>query len=158
MRVGFTGTQFGPQSPEQSYTVIELLSEFYTEGSVLHHGKCIGWDDQAARFARVLGYRLAGHPPIMTSKVCSVVSDFEYPPLNYIERDHRIVDDTQLLIAAPHTMHEILRSGTWATIRFAVRRRKPGFVVWPNGELTELHRSVSTGGLSPIRSQAALSS
>jgi hypothetical protein len=43
------------------------------------------------------------------------------------------------MFATPHTQHEIIRSGTWATIRHAIKEALPVLIVWPNGKLT-LHR------------------
>jgi hypothetical protein len=39
------------------------------------------------------------------------------------------------VIAAPMSSAEILRSGTWATIRYARKAGKPVLIIWPNGEL-----------------------
>lgn len=145
MDLGFTGTQQGPMSREQSYTVIELIAGFRRGRKLrFHHGCCIGWDDQAARFARLLGYRLIGHPPMNTEKMCSVVNDENFPPDGYISRDHHIVQVSRILIAAVKRNHEELRSGTWATVRYAAKIGRPGLVVWPNGDLTPLERAVSS--------------
>jgi hypothetical protein len=54
-------------------------------------------------------------------------------------RNEIIVDKSTLLLATPHTQHEIIRSGTWHTIRCAIRAGKPVIIVWPNGKQT-LHR------------------
>lgn len=142
--VGFTGSQHAKMTRIQAFTVIEMLFELFDEGAQFHYGCCINRDDQAARIAKTFGYKLMGHPPRDKSKVGSVVNDFNYPELPYLERNHRIVDDTRLLIAAPITSYEVLRSGTWATVRFAVKRKKPGFVVYPDGEFSPLERTVST--------------
>lgn len=144
-RVGFTGSRRARMTLLQLRTFFVLLSELRDIGPApeFHHGCCISRDDQAARIAKCLGYRLFGHPPTKQDFIGTVKNDFDYPKLSYLERNHRIVDATQLLLAAPLTNYEQIRSGTWATVRFAVRRKKPGFVIWPSGELTPLARAVA---------------
>ena len=36
------------------------------------------------------------------------------------------------LIACPHQMSEVLRSGTWSTVRFARKIKKRVVMVWPH--------------------------
>lgn len=60
-------------------------------------------------------------------------------PGGYLKRDDALVDGATLLLAFPETMNEVLRSGTWSTIRRAWKRditvmyfpldNKPGPVV-----------------------------
>jgi hypothetical protein len=54
------------------------------------------------------------------------------PPL---ERNKHIVHNCGWLIAAPKEDSETLRSGTWATIRYARKLRRPITIVFPNGEV-----------------------
>lgn len=143
MKVGFTGSQHAPMRPRQLAVVIDVLFELCTAGAEFHHGCNRMRDDKIARIAKLLGYRLVGHPPTDKSKVGKVVNDYDLPDLPYLERNHRIVDDTDVLIAAPLTSYEQLRSGTWSTVRFAAKRWKPGLVVYPNGLVSPLQRSVS---------------
>ena len=54
----------------------------------------------------------------------------ELPPL---VRNHKIVGAVHLLIATPKTDKEELRSGTWATIRYAKKVRLSTCIVYPDG-------------------------
>lgn len=54
------------------------------------------------------------------------------PPL---ERNCIMVRRCNVLIATPRGFAEELRSGTWATIRFARKIGRPIRVVWPDGRL-----------------------
>lgn len=58
-------------------------------------------------------------------------------PAPYLERNAAIVQSTLELIATPGETVEQVRSGTWATIRQARRRRRPTTIVWPDGTYTE---------------------
>lgn len=39
------------------------------------------------------------------------------------------------LVAAPYTVAEITRSGTWATVRYARNVNRPIWIIYPNGDL-----------------------
>lgn len=46
-------------------------------------------------------------------------------PGGYLKRDDALVEGADLLLAFPETMNEVLRSGTWSTIRRAWKRDVP---------------------------------
>lgn len=96
-------------------------------GSEFHHGDCVGGDEEAHEIALALGFRIVVHPPLNRSKRAFCTGAFQVlKPKSYITRNHDIVDVCRLLIAAPKTEEEELRSGTWATVRYA---RKLGLPV-----------------------------
>lgn len=134
LNIGFTGTQEGMTS-RQIEAVRELLFELPREtGSYkklqFHHGCCIGADEQAATIARSLGYWLLGHPPKDQKKMSTIINDFDFEPEPYLERNHKIVLASKILIGAPKTHYETLRSGTWSTIRFS-RSRIAHYIINP---------------------------
>ncbi len=96
-----------------------------------HMGLCIGSDVEAAAIARVLGFWITGWPCTITSKRAYFRCDDEHIPAPPLERNHSIVNVTERLIATPKEMEEVLRSGTWATIRYAKKMRKPVEIIWP---------------------------
>jgi arginase family enzyme len=51
---------------------------------------------------------------------------------NYLERNEDIVRDTDFLIACPEGS-EVMRSGTWATVRYARKKGRTIVVFWPDG-------------------------
>lgn len=87
-----------------------------------HHGDCVGADAQAAEIAREVGYLIHGHPPDKDSQRAFFPSDILYEPKPYLERNKDIVLSSEMLIATPKEREEQKRgSGTWATIRFALK-------------------------------------
>lgn len=55
-------------------------------------------------------------------------------PTTYETRNHAIVDACRLLIATPRATERAQpRSGTWATIRYAQRKERPVWLIWPDG-------------------------
>lgn len=110
----------------QARRVRLLLVEARREGArSFRHGCCVGADEEAATIARSLGYELVGYPgrPVGDPKRSTIRNDVEYPVPTVkspeLARNRRIVDDSGRMIAAPREPAEILRSGTWATVRYA---------------------------------------
>lgn len=100
-----------------------------------HHGCCVGSDHQFHGLCKYLGLPIVGHPPISKTLISTCVEEFYgddlLPAKPYIERNHDIVDVCDVLIAAPQEEQEILRSGTWATIRYARKTGKECRVLAP---------------------------
>lgn len=131
--VGFTGTQKG-MTEYQKQRVFNLLQVI--EGTEFHNGLDIGSDQQAHLMAKQLGYRLIGHPPTNNYRTAMVYCDELRELKPYLERNKDVVDESEVLIVAPREMKEELRSGTWATYRYAKKRVKEGHkirieIVWP---------------------------
>lgn len=144
MRVGFTGTQDGMTEAQDEALDAWLLS--HDDIAWFHHGDCIGSDKQAHDAALGNGINIAIHPPSDSSKRAWCMGAREVrDPKPYLDRNHDIVDECDVLIATPKTFIEVLRSGTWATIRYALKRGKPVTIIWPNGSV------YSEGGLAVKR-------
>ncbi len=131
-KIGFTGTQKGMTKP-QAHELIEYLLELNAMNDLreFHHGDCIGADSHfhtiMVKFLKHEAYDLIYiHPPENESKRAWCYSKHILIPKPYIERNHDIVDAVDILIAAPKERYEVLRSGTWATVRYA---RKVGKTV-----------------------------
>jgi hypothetical protein len=101
----------------------------------LHEGDCIGSDAQAATAARATGFRIIGHPPTNESKRAFFAADEWRPAADYLVRNHNIVDASEQLIATPGEFTEVLRSGTWSTVRYARKQRKPVWMILPDGRV-----------------------
>lgn len=149
MIVGFTGTQAG-MSVEQTKAVARLLAHLKAhQAREFHHGNCIGADDEAAKLANQLGYYTVAWPGPDLAKRGSFESDVCRAPRGYLVRNREIVLSADLLIAAPKTFSEMLRSGTWATVRYARRDGKPVYVCQPNGQIDKEVRESIRGRLTP---------
>jgi len=117
---GFTGTSLG-MTLQQCLELRDLFEDWSIHE--LHVGDCVGADHQAYSIARHLGMRVVGHPPTNPIKRTFLKYDTEFSPYPYLERNHNIVDCVKrgsgMLFVAPSSDHETLRSGTWATKRYA---------------------------------------
>lgn len=139
MKVGFTGTQVG-MSKYQIDAVADYLAELTKrgEGDEAHHGKCIGADVQFHNLAHQLGYFIVGYPCNIYSKQSQViVCDMEREEKPPLERNKDIVGTCDILLATPKEYHEITRSGTWSTIRFARRIGRKHMIILPDGTLLQ---------------------
>lgn len=139
MRLGFTGTQQG-MTQNQKEVVEDLLVSILTAVTEFHHGDCIGADEDAANIVRTFCMDMTEvvcHPPDEERKRCHFKSDVFRVKKPYIERNHDIVDETDMLIACPNGSSEVLRSGTWATIRYARKEGKPFVIIYPDGSMDD---------------------
>lgn len=136
MKIGFTGTSRSVTPAQTAELLIYLRSR---PGCELHHGCCVGADATAHKLAKALGYDIVIHPPTNTYKmaVCEGATRI-LPAAPYLTRNHDIVDACDVLVACPATSDEVQRSGTWATIRYAVKRRKNILIICPDGQCTKL--------------------
>src|SRR6185503_12138709 len=106
----------------QLLSLTDTLLEVGT--SELHHGDCVGADAEADLLCQRLDIPRVVHPPLaaqlrhftLPGPRCTVLV-----PRPYLERNRAIVDAGDIVIAAPQTLEEQQRSGTWATVRYARR-------------------------------------
>jgi hypothetical protein len=135
LHIGFTGTQAG-MNPYQLGRVLHHLRPFRGGHVHFHHGDCIGADAQAVEIAVSLGFYIVCHPPINKYKRAFCGFDEIHPEKDYIPRNHDIVDSSAFMLATPKTAVEELRSGTWATIRYA---KKVRCRIWVIGNESEVY-------------------
>ena len=150
-KFGFTGSREG-MTPPQWLSFANYLQSAYDSliksGRVeFHHGDCAGADAQAhAHVATVYGLvtDIHIHPPTNSSMraFCDLIERPQglrgmtlvvHPPKDYLERNHDIVDETDMLIATPKEEQPAYRSGTWATIRYSEKQNKPRLTIYPSG-------------------------
>lgn len=137
--IGITGTRLGATRLQMRVLMGTLLLYYKTmpaEPIELHHGACVGVDEQAALLGKALNFRVIAHPPTnhaYLSQISLTVSKLVLPEAEYLERDRDIVDNSQLLIALPNTTAENPRSGTWYTYNYAQGKNKTLMLILPDG-------------------------
>lgn len=129
MIIGFTGSQKG-----MTTTQFDILCELITEinPTAAHHGDCIGADATFHEVCDLLEIPIVIHPPADTSRraFCEGATAVNTPE-DYLVRNHNIVDEVDAMIVVPRTAKETLRSGTWATWRYAKKQDKEIFLISP---------------------------
>ncbi len=139
MEVGVTGTRFG-MNENQRFSVQKWLA--VNEPTRLHHGMCVGVDVQMNEIARGRGILTRGYPPINMKHIGDCIVDEMELPEEYLVRNHNIVDAVDLLLVIPATNRELLRSGTWATYRYAKKQLVNLIRFNPDGSSYERHSSI----------------
>lgn len=131
MRIGITGTS-SDMTPAQRAALEAILREL--GATELHHGDCVGADADAHAVAVGLGITVVVHPPEDARKRAYCQATRVEPPKPYLDRNRAIVDATTVLVATPwEQTGEHLRSGAWATVRYARRRGRRVVIVRPDG-------------------------
>lgn len=136
--LGFTGTQEG-LTKAQAVRLQDVLStpDFLF---AIHHGDCIGADSEFDRIARgSLGFEYAViYPANLSNKraFCTIgPRDVLKYPMAPLQRNELIVKACDWLLACPKEDQMQLRSGTWTTVRYALKANKPVRVILPDGQL-----------------------
>lgn len=134
--IGFTGTQRG-MTLKQKETFKRVFTSRLAKEIVFRHGDCQGADAEAHDIVRLCdpNIRIVIHPPINELKRAFCKGDETLPQKEYLDRNHDIVDNCELLIAVPKSYKQEVRSGTWATVRYAKRVGKDVCVIYPNGDV-----------------------
>lgn len=129
MRLGMTGSRNGmtDNQREQLHAWLAKCKDI-TEA---HHGDCKGADAQFHGIMQELGTRIVVHPPSVSGCRAYCSSEDIKSPRPFLDRNHDIVNGSDVLLAFPATKHEELRSGTWATIRYAKKVNKPVYIFEP---------------------------
>ncbi len=135
--IGFTGTQIG-LTHQQALALKSFLDQ--QTSFAIHHGDCIGADKHYDSIARVcLGFEWAViYPANLDGKraYCTVgPRDVVKTPMGPLQRNEKIVEACDFLIACPKEDQMQLRSGTWTTVRYALKANKPVKVILPDGQL-----------------------
>jgi hypothetical protein len=138
MIVGITGTRYG-LTKVQLNCFLAWEIEHLCNVSEIHHGDCKGADEDISYLLSKLypDAKLYIHPPVNNKYRAFTAGDVFYPEKPYLIRNQAIVNCSELMLAFPGQDHEILRSGTWATIRYAKKSEKSICIFTPTGEIHE---------------------
>jgi len=138
-KIGFTGSRRG-MSDKQRHTLSKLIREAKDSITEFHHGDCVGADRQAHDTVRRIcsNVKIVVHPPtIDTFRAHTIGSEYR-KPLPYLCRNREILNESDLLIAAPFTDIEQQQSGTWYTVRHAKQKKKRTIILLRRGGYREL--------------------
>lgn len=130
---GYTGTQRGMNKRQKRIFVKSIVELNPTE---FHHGDCTGGDEQAHALVRehLPDCKIVIHPPINEFKRAFCEGDVILPAKEYLDRNHDIVNASSKMYATPGENEEQLRSGTWATYRYAKKAGKEVKLILPRRE------------------------
>ena len=128
IKIGFTGNRYGLNS-EQKVQIISILDKY--NNLIVSHGDCVGSDTDFHNLC--LNYKNEyPHKKIMIHIYPSNdpkfrafnKSEFIMDEKPYLQRNLDIVKNSSILIACPNDKNkEQIRSGTWSTIRKAIKQK-----------------------------------
>ena len=145
LTLSVTATQDAVTVP-QLCAMVETMEDYWKRGyRNLRHGDCVGGDAVFHCIGRALGFHIIVHPPENASKRAFMRGDFSHHPMPYLIRNDVIARKADDVLAAPKTMDEEQRSGTWATIRYAWHHGKAVQVCYPDGYYAYRHRMHARG-------------
>jgi hypothetical protein len=162
MIYGFTGTRKFIRNPQHLWLRNTLAGPPLPRApiaesakDVLHHGACVNADEESHNVAiGIGGFHVIVHPPTDQRLMMSLdnllrvggrndrglpSSVTVLPAEPYLVRNRAIVNairDTGVLLTLPDGP-ERLESGTWSTVRYAMRAGVPVYGCMPDGELFE---------------------
>ena len=152
--IGFTGTREDMTAAQRESFKAVILAVHRGRDISFHHGACVGADEEAELLLSELSlteplsfFSLTRYPADvganLRAKGALGASEFvasnttvkpDKPPL---ERNKDIVNASDIMIACPKEPLEVLRSGTWATIRYARKIQRPLYLILPDGTVKE---------------------
>jgi len=132
MHLAITGTRKG-----LTETQFNVIKQFITEDNTVthfHEGDCIGVDQQVTLMFQNLRPEVTVicHPPERVRTRAFGECDEIKPARGYLQRDQDMVNDSIYLWVCPDGP-EIIRSGTWTTVRYARKKGIPITIIMPNG-------------------------
>lgn len=151
-RIAFTGTRRGITRPQvvaltDVMTVLRLSAPRvpFDEREFLH-GCCVGADRSAHDLVHATRWwKIVGYPgredqrewamQIYRGGSLRVVHPVPSGRSPELARNHDMVDDSTILVACPGEHTERLRSGTWATVRYARKKAVPVIIITPVGSI-----------------------
>lgn len=138
--IAFTGTRNG-MTDLQKESLRSLVARLSVESKLLvsfRHGACIGADRQFHDIVQSLGAGAVEiHPGDESQREWAVKNTrpcLIFETKSYLSRNRDMVDMSDVLIACPHENSEQLRSGTWATIRYARDSGRPTIIINRDGK------------------------
>lgn len=140
MKIGVTATRKGITHCQKAYAREFMKQELLDRHVQMVHGDCIGGDSELHDIAEevITKDNIIIRPPTDPRYRAFKKGGLIHTPKPYINRDHDIVDECDILLAFPKAYSEELRSGTWATIRYARKVIREYKIVWPDASLSTL--------------------
>ena len=101
------------------------------------HGGCVGGDEQFHHLCKKFGWRVEVLPgPTIEGKICYADADYIYPPAPHMQRNKSLVAFAHWMYAAPYEREPQEHGGTWKTIGFARKAKRPLTIVYHDGNFT----------------------
>lgn len=134
MIIGVTGSRDGI-----SKDALQQFNKFIDNHNIseCHHGDCVGADKIIHDIVTKNKIKTVIHPPTYSANRAFCKGNIIKDKKDYLQRNKDIVNESDIIIAFPKTMYEVMRSGTWHTIRYTKKQSKALYIIYPNGKLAK---------------------
>lgn len=131
MKIGITGTRKGMTAWQEKNLIDFLFNNPSFSIEEIHHGDCVGVDEEVCDIARLNGLRTVCHPPEDETLRAFTDNDIFHAAKPYFARNRNIVNDCDILLVFPYESSHQYRGGTWYTHDYALKVGKTVKVFWP---------------------------
>ena len=129
LKIAFSGTREG-MSYRQLEAFQQIIGGLQGTFKEFHHGDCLGSDIQAHdTFRGLSGHKIVLHPSNMNEYRGYSGGDETREPMHPLKRNEVMAAECDILIAAPISTQEKVRSGTWSTVRYFRKQNKPVIIL-----------------------------
>lgn len=136
--ISYTGSQKGTNSVQFEKLIAYLYFHYRRYGDFIgEHGDCVGGDEEFNSLCIDMGMETRirpGYPslnPRDISKRAFCAANVIYPPEPFLERNRKVAKEGDILLGCPFSNEQ--KGGTWWTIRYALRLRKPTIIFYREG-------------------------
>ncbi len=157
MKIGIAGN-FEAMTTVQKDTLLKLLRRFehsYRDLFV-HTGGCIGAEKDLVDLLVMheIVRELHVHPPENVKIRAKISPDalkksgiklIKHSERPHQERNHEIVNSTDIFIAIPKEKEEIKESDVWMAVRYCKRNKKQVITIFPDGKATRWPNKTQSG-------------
>lgn len=130
-QIGVTASRKGLTKEQLEYFT-HYLGSFEGHGTV-HHGDCVGGDEQLADIAMASGWRTIARPGDIPKLTAHHKSTERRPPKPNQMRNNEIVYYSDVMLVFPRPGSK----GTWSTFYIARTKDKPTIVIKEDGSVEE---------------------
>ena len=144
LSIAFTGTREGMSDYQKAAFRMHMTQIMWANKDRFidfHHGGCIGADEDAHTILLEIrqheGLEMVGievHPAKVPKRLQAQLHTgvcVLHKPKPPLKRNMDMVKECDVLIACPKEDHEVQRSGTWTTVRYAKKYNKEVIVIGP---------------------------
>ena len=123
-----------PMQLEGLANLLEALKHRVDKPVVGLHGDCVGADACFDVICEQLCIPRMCYPCIISGMRAGTSAKQLLEPQHPLVRNRMIAAECSILIACPKESDEVVRSGTWSTVRYARQAKKPVVIVRPDGK------------------------
>jgi predicted Rossmann fold nucleotide-binding protein DprA/Smf involved in DNA uptake len=137
--VGFSGTAGEMTRPQRAALTAFFINRVVEKDSIVFHGGCVGVDQYVHSLCLKHGVLVEVFPSVKHDHWFVPAGSYSWGRVHEamlpLERNHVIAEVPARLVAVPETETMVLRSGTWATVRYALKANRPVILILPNGSI-----------------------